>query len=229
MRNISEYNSAHKFLFEFRETRIKKCIRIIKNLDKGTFLDIGCSTGEWGEYWLKKGWDVFGVDIDTMHLREAENKGLKASYCDLNKDKLPFSDSFFDLIFAGEVIEHLIDTDGFINELYRCLKPGGHILITTPNLVSFENRLRMLFGIYPVWVDYRLQGSGHVRAYTPTVLKRQLRSSGFKIRKTTGNWVPFIPQKFLNDIDFPWLSFSGSLLPGLAMDIIVLARKTEVS
>jgi len=226
MKSLSQYNSEHNFLFEFRETRIKKCIKIIRNLNRGCFLDIGCSTGEWGEFWLKDGWDVFGIDIDKMHLNEAESKGVKASYCDLNREKLPFNDNFFDLIFAGEVIEHLIDTDGFLQELHRCLKPGGFILITTPNLVSIENRVRILFGLYPLWVDYRLQGSGHVRAYTTTVLKKQLQESGFKVRKTTGNWAPFIPQRFFNDIQLPWLSFTGSLFPRMAMDIIVLAQKS---
>lgn len=226
MKSLSQFNSEHNFLFEFRETRIKKCIKIIRNLNRGCFLDIGCSTGEWGEFWLKDGWDVFGIDIDKMHLSEAERRGVKASYCDLNREKLPFNDNSFDLIFAGEVIEHLIDTDGFLQELHRCSKPGGFILITTPNLVSIENRLRILFGLYPLWVDYRLQGSGHVRAYTTTVLKQQLQESGFKVRKTTGNWIPFIPQRFLNDIQLPWLSFTGSLFPRMAMDIIVLAQKS---
>jgi hypothetical protein len=57
-------------------------------------------------------------------------------------------------------------------------------------------------------------------------LKQQLQESGFKVRKTTGNWIPFIPQRFLNDIQLPWLSFTGSLFPRMAMDIIVLAQKS---
>ena len=80
-------------------------------------------------------------------------------------------------------------------------------------------------GIYLLWVDYRLQGSGHVRSYTPAILRNQLKSFGFKILKTTGNWVPFIPQKYLDDIKAPWLSFTGTILPRLAMDIIVLVEK----
>lgn len=225
MKNISEYNSEKTFLFEFKETRIKKCIKIIEKLKKGSFLDIGCSTGVWGEYWIKNGWEVFGIDIDKVHLKESEKKGIKTSYCDLNKDKMPYKDNTFDLIFAGEVIEHLIDTDGFIKELYRCVKPCGFVLLTTPNLVSFENRIRSLMGIYPIWVDYRLHGSGHIRAYTPSILRRQLRSFDFKIVTMTGNWVPFIFQKFLDDIKAPWLSFTGTILPRLAMDIIILVKK----
>ena len=225
MKSLSKYNSEKYFLLEFKETRIKKCIKIIKNQKRGRFLDIGCSTGVWGQYWIKNGWDVFGIDINKEQLIKSEEKGIKTSHCDLNTDKLPFEDNFFDLIFAGEVIEHLIDTDGFLQELYRCVKPGGFVLLTTPNLVSFENRIRSLLGIYPIWVDYRLHGSGHIRAYTPSILRRQLKSFGFKIMKTTGNWVPFVPQRYLDDINAPWLSFTGTIFPGLSMDIIILAEK----
>jgi 2-polyprenyl-3-methyl-5-hydroxy-6-metoxy-1,4-benzoquinol methylase len=219
MKNISEYNSEQVFSIEFKETRLKKCIKIIDRIRSGVMLDIGCSKGEWGHYWVNKGWQVSGIDLNKEHLKEAEKKGIATSYCDLNTDKIPFDNDSFDLIYAGEVIEHLTDTDSFMTELNRCLKPGGFVLLTTPNLVSFENRLRSLMGIYPIWVDYRL------RAYTPKVLRRQLESSGFKIILTTGNWVPFIPQRYLDDIKAPWLSFTGSMFPGLAMDIIVLAEK----
>jgi 2-polyprenyl-3-methyl-5-hydroxy-6-metoxy-1,4-benzoquinol methylase len=225
MKNISEYNSEQVFSIEFKETRIKKCIKIIDRIRSGVMLDIGCSTGEWGQYWIEKGWKVCGIDINKEHLEESGKKGISTIYCDLNAGKIPYEDNSFDLIFAGEVIEHLIDTDGFVADLYRCVKPGGFVLLTTPNLVSFENRLRSVLGIYPVWVNYGLKGSGHIRAYTPGVLRKQLKSSGFTIIRTTGNWVPFIPQKYLDDIKAPWLSFTGSILPGLAMDIIILAEK----
>ena len=58
-------------------------------------------------------------------------------------------------------------------------------------------------------VNYNLAGSGHVRAYTPGVLKKQLRDHGFRIVLHKGNWVPFIPQHFVNDIDVPWLAITG--------------------
>ena len=63
---------------------------------------------------------------------------------------LPISNACLDAVFAGEIIEHLVDTDSFIAEIARVLRPGGHTVITTPNLASFENRLRLLAGIYPI-------------------------------------------------------------------------------
>jgi SAM-dependent methyltransferase len=227
MRTVSEYNAATKFIYEMKESRLKKCARIIERLPVGRMLDIGCSTGDWALHWQGKGWECAGVDIDQHHVQLARQRGIDAQYCDLNKGPLPFDDDRFDLVFAGEIIEHLVDTDGFLSELWRCVRPGGSALITTPNLASFENRIRLLLGIYPIWLNYNLAGSGHVRGYTPRVLKKQLLEHGFEVTIHKGNWVPFIPQRFLNDIDVPLLAVTGELLPSLAMDIIVLARRIE--
>ena len=225
VQTISDYNRATKFIYEMRESRLKKCARIINRLPVGRMLDIGCSTGDWAAHWQGKGWQCRGIDIDQAHVEIACSRGIDAKHCDLNRDTLPFQDQSFDLIFAGEVIEHLVDTDAFLGELNRCVRPGGFVLITTPNLVSFENRLRIVLGMYPIWLNYNLAGSGHVRAYTPRVLKKQLREHGFRIVSQKGNWVPFIPQHFVDDIDVPWLAITGDLLPSLAMDIIMLAER----
>jgi SAM-dependent methyltransferase len=225
MRSVSDYNLEKKFLYEFRESRLKKAARMIAALAPGKLLDIGCSRGDWGLYWKERGWTSYGLDIDAEHAGIATRRGVPAKVCDLNAEPIPYPDGSFDLIFAGEVIEHLVDTDGFLQELHRCLRPGGHLILTTPNLASFENRIRILLGIYPIWVDYRLEGSGHVRAYTPPVLKKQLREHGFRILKHTGNWVPFLPQRLIDDVRLPALSLTGSVFPSLAMDIIVMARK----
>lgn len=226
MDNLSTFNRNRGFTLNLRESRVKKTIRIIQSLSpKGRLLDIGCSTGQWALFWKNNGWQSFGIDVNEDHVSQTEELGITAKLCDLNSQQIPFADNYFDVIIAGEVIEHLIDTDSFIREIYRCLKAGGYLLITTPNLVSFENRIRILLGIYPIWVDYRLTSSGHVRAYTPHVLKKQLRSLGFKVVKFTGNWVPFIPQRLLSDVQCPFLAITGSLLPSLSMDIIILACK----
>ncbi len=225
MKTISDYNTATKFTYEMRESRLRKCARIIAALPPGRMLDIGCSTGDWALHWRDRGWQCAGIDIDREHVGIAAQRGIEAKYCDLNRDPLPFADASFDLIFAGEVIEHLVDTDGFLRELGRCVRTGGSVLVTTPNLVSFENRLRVLLGIYPAWLNYNLSGSGHVRGYTPRVLRRQLMEHGFRVTVHKGNWVPFIPQRFVNDINAPMLAFTGDLFPNLSMDIIMLARR----
>jgi 2-polyprenyl-3-methyl-5-hydroxy-6-metoxy-1,4-benzoquinol methylase len=225
MSNVSNYNQTVEFDYQLKESRLIKVEKLINSLTPGKMLDIGCSKGVWGTIWKQRGWDVSGIDIDTNSIDISIKAGINAKFCDLNKDKIPFEGQAFDLIFAGEVIEHLVDTDGFILELYRCLRPGGRLILTTPNLVSFENRMRILFGIYPIWVDYSLQGVGHVRAYTPKILINQLKNHGLELVKHTGNWVPFIPQKYIDDVKLPFLSWTGSMFPNLSMDIIVMVEK----
>jgi 2-polyprenyl-3-methyl-5-hydroxy-6-metoxy-1,4-benzoquinol methylase len=190
-------------------------------------LDLGCSTGAISAPFIAAGWTVYGLDFTAAPLIMARSAGLQAVAGDVARG-LPFAPATFDAVLAGEIIEHLVDTDAFLHEIYRVLRPGGALILTTPNLASLENRLRLLLGIYPIWVDYRLgQGEGHVRAYTPRVLKRQLQEHGLIVEKHVGNFVPFVPQRFLNDIQAPWLARTGDWLPGLAMDIIVKARKRE--
>jgi SAM-dependent methyltransferase len=208
-----------------RESRLKKCVRLMNSLAPGRLLDIGCAKGDWGLFWQARGWHSAGIDIDREHVAVAKDRGIDARYCDLNSQPIPFDDADFDLVFAGEVIEHLVDTDGFLQELRRCCKARGHLLLTTPNLASFENRVRLLFGIYPKWLNYNLSESGHVRGYTLGALKKQLAGHDFRVVRQLGNWVPFIPQHFVDDIKMPSLAVTGDLLPSLAMDIIVLAQK----
>jgi hypothetical protein len=104
------------------------------------------------------------------------------------------------------------------------LVPGGVLLLTTPNLASLENRIRLLLGVYPRWVDAELAGEGHVRAYTAPVLRRQLERIGFRVEALTGNFVPVVPQQFLNDVLFPPLARTGDWLPRLAQGLVVKAR-----
>jgi SAM-dependent methyltransferase len=228
MKTLSEFNSEQAFGYDFKESRLKKCIKLISDIPIGAMLDVGCTKGDWGMFWQNRGWKVSGVDVNPDNVSASKSAGLDAILCDCNSERLPFKDQSFDLIFAGEVIEHLIDTDGFIADIYRCLAPGGRAIITTPNLASFENRMRLLLGIYPIWVDYSLKGSGHVRAYTPNILKKQLIQHGFTIRKHLGNWVPFIPQKYAHDIRYPWLSVTGDVFPSLSMDTMILVERPNL-
>jgi SAM-dependent methyltransferase len=227
MEQLSTYNAGHDFSYNLQESRLRKCSSIIESLPAGNLLDIGCSRGDWAQQWQEKGWKAAGIDINSDQVSLAKGLGVNAYVCDLNRDTLPFGDGEFDLIFAGEVIEHLVDTDGFLREIRRCCKIGASLLITTPNLASFENRLRLCLGIYPKWLNYNLDGSGHVRLYTPAILKKQLAFHGFKVIRHTGNWVPFIPQRYIDDVKMPSLAITGDLFPNLAMDIIVLARRVE--
>jgi 2-polyprenyl-3-methyl-5-hydroxy-6-metoxy-1,4-benzoquinol methylase len=228
MRTLAEYN-REKFQTlktDIRESRLKRVTRMILQEGPGRLLDIGCGDGSFSSRFLSAGYSVDGLDLTENQVLLARSRGLSAIRHELGSGPIPHRNETFDIVFAGEVIEHLVDTSSFITEIYRILKPGGCAIFTTPNLASFENRVRLLFGVYPIWVEYKLEGGqGHVRAYTPRALKRQLREHGFTVEQHLGNWVPFVPQQFADDVRFGFLAFTGWLLPSLSMDILVKARK----
>ncbi|MER3446530.1 MAG: hypothetical protein C4291_06645 [Candidatus Dadabacteria bacterium] len=223
---ITEYNRSYfvSHNLDLQESRLKKAYGMILEEKPGFLLDIGCGKGDFSSLLIKDGWKVWGTDLDSSIVCDASGKGLNAVVADV-AEGLPFEGGFFDCVFAGEIVEHLVDTDFFIKEVYRVLKKGGSVIITTPNLASFENRIRILLGIYPIWVSYSLEGVGHIRAYTPRALKKQLMEHGFTVEKHKGNWVPFIPQRFADDVKYPLLAITGDLFPNLSMDIIIKARK----
>jgi len=229
LKTLSDYN-LEKFaslVTDLRESRLRKVTRLIAEERPGSLLDIGCGNGEFSSRFLPLGFTVCGIDLTESQLEIARGRGLEARRHDLAAGPLPYEDGAFDIVFAGEVIEHLVDTTSFLRELRRVVRPGGCAIITTPNLASFENRIRLLFGVYPAWAEYKLEGGqGHVRSYTPATLRRHLHENNFAVERHLGNWVPFFPQRYADDVRMPFLAKTGDWFPGLAMDIIMKARRT---
>ena len=118
-------------------------------------LDIGCGVGNIALY-LKEAVgarEVYGVEIAEKQVKAARQKGVEAFAVDVGVERLPFDDGFFDVIFCGEVIEHLIDTDHLLDEVYRTLSPKGLCVLTTPNLAAWYNRLTLLLGFQPFYTQ----------------------------------------------------------------------------
>lgn len=130
--------------------RIQKICRLsIPGGDR--FLDIGCGNGAFailfGEIFGFR--NLYGVDVSIEAVNQANERGVNAICADADKEALPYDDGYFDVVFAGEVIEHLLNSDFMIDEIFRVLKLGGMCIVTTPNLASWYNRIQLLFGYQP--------------------------------------------------------------------------------
>lgn len=101
----------------------------------------------------------------------------------IEKDVFPYADASFDVILFCEIIEHLVsDPVVVLEQIHRVLKPGGFLVLTTPNVGRWENVCRMASGenIYDPYSRYGIYGR-HNREYTPKELQELLTSVGFKL------------------------------------------------
>jgi len=154
----------------------------LMNIAEVKILDVGCADGSFAKFLKQQGYDVYGIDISSKAINQAVKSGIKASQCDVEQG-INFLDNFFDIVIASEVIEHLYDTDYFLQQLKRITKDDGYLLLSTPNLASLKNRIRLLFGRYPQYSEFRLgkNQSGHIRNYTVNTLKLQLEENNWQI------------------------------------------------
>ncbi|MEM3013306.1 MAG: class I SAM-dependent methyltransferase, partial [Candidatus Bathyarchaeia archaeon] len=104
--------------------------RLLSGLPVSRLLDVGCNNGTISLLYARfcGAAEVYGVDVDHRLVSEAKKRGVKAFTCDLNLDKIPFGDNFFELVTATEVLEHLYDTDHALAEIHLVLRLNGYLL-----------------------------------------------------------------------------------------------------
>ena len=108
-------------------------------------LDLGCRDGQLTASYVD-GNQVVGVDIDRAALEIAQQRlSIETRWLDLNTE-WPFAPESFDVIFAGEILEHLYFLTPFLENLYFTLKPGGLFIGSVPNTFRLRNRLKFLAG-----------------------------------------------------------------------------------
>jgi 2-polyprenyl-3-methyl-5-hydroxy-6-metoxy-1,4-benzoquinol methylase len=141
-------------------------------------LDLGCGEGRFAAALTAAGARVLAADIAEEPLRRARVRvpGLEVHLLG-GEAKWDLADAGFDLVWAGEVIEHVADTQGWLSEARRVLRPGGLLLLSTPDHGPLT-RLRM--GLSARAFATRLDPLGeHVRFYTRRTLGRVLAGFGF--------------------------------------------------
>lgn len=134
-----KYNLQSDDLFgnpEFRDSylHVKKYMRSKDEL----FLEAGCGTASISCQLAKEGVQVVGMDISLNALRVAkmlfDREGLSGIFVCGNILEMPFKDDIFTFVYTGGVLEHFKDTQTSVNEIYRCLKPGGFATNSVPCL-----------------------------------------------------------------------------------------------
>lgn len=128
---ISQYLKYRPFFFSFIRPQEGHFFRqSIKNI-KSPVLDFGCGDGFFAQTIFDRSHYIdTGLDIKESRINEAKDKTVYRKLVTYDGKKIPFSDNHFNTIISNCVFEHLPDLTGNIQEMYRVLKPGGHLLTT---------------------------------------------------------------------------------------------------
>ncbi|MCX5712453.1 MAG: class I SAM-dependent methyltransferase [Candidatus Omnitrophica bacterium] len=121
---------------------LEKVTEIMKNEKRGTVLDLGCGDGDYAKRLKDLGFDVIATDIDMAKFRFKNEIEFKR--CDITKE-MPFSDKTFDYVFLMEVVEYLRNPYIVLPEINRIIKDGGYLIVSTPNILSLNSRMRFFF------------------------------------------------------------------------------------
>jgi len=189
----------------------KTVLDLIEVNELAKVLDLGCSDGQFALRIAEKAktLDIFGIEFLKEASQRAGDRGIGVLQADLNR-ALPLAAESFDVVHANQVIEHLSETDRFIKEVYRILKPGGYAIISTPNLASLHNIFSLILGKQPFTahvsnevivgnsldpkcgMHHASRGEVHLRIFTSVSLRELFRYHGFDVEQLIGvGYYPF--------------------------------------
>lgn len=171
----------------------------------GRALEIGPGSGLYLPALAERFGEVVAADIETAYLQHART--LVAAYPNLTLfvddiTRSSLARHGFDLILCTEVIEHIADSRGALAEIHRLLKPGGHLILSTPQRYSpleVAGRIAFLPGVIDlVRMIYRepVLETGHINLMTHAEASRQIERAGFKIieRHRSGVYLPLFAE-----------------------------------
>jgi SAM-dependent methyltransferase len=176
-----EYRSDVPRRFEGYE-RNEVLARIYDKGEGRTLLDIGAGNGTVSRFFLGRGYDVHAVEWTDAGQERLQSLQIKVLKKDIEDVPLDYEDGFFDEVFWGDNVEHLFFPEVVAKEILRILKPGGRLVLSTPNHGWIVNRLYYLMAGVP----RRTEGHRvpiwqwqHIRYFNARELARFLAHCGF--------------------------------------------------
>ena len=207
----------------------------------GLVVEIGPETAETAMFLTHElGLGVEGywaIDVSSRAVQSLVDSGIRATAADASRDAIPLCANVADVVVMNEVIEHLLDPDFALEQARRVLKRSGVLIITTPNLAAWFNRLILLAGLQPLYTETgtewvlgrgrfapRGRPVGHVHLFTKGSLSGLLDLHGFKIEKLRG--MPLEVRQLRSGLPMA-IDRLFSRVPALAAGFFVVARPRE--
>jgi len=167
----NQYNFFNLMLLGLRDIGFDKIFPTPKGK---RFLDIGCATGLLLKHMKESGWCEQGVEI----CRESAEYGIRNYGVNIfigTLEEARFPGDFFDVVHFSHLIEHVPDPKGLLSEVFRIVKPNGHVIITTPNVGGLQARIS--------GKGWRSAIPEHIYLFSKSTLRLLLELTGFNIVK----------------------------------------------
>jgi 2-polyprenyl-3-methyl-5-hydroxy-6-metoxy-1,4-benzoquinol methylase len=186
--------------FETSRPRYEYTLSLALEQNGGRVLDVGCSPGHLAMALVTGGFEVQGIDLNAVWLAKYAPgwpERLRVTHTNIEQEPLPFRDEAFDLVIFTEVLEHIAITDpcAVLQEIRRVLRPGGRMLLSTPNVANLSNVAALIQGENVFWPPELFYGSvdRHNREYAPRELLQLVERAGFAhhaldYMNTWSNW-----------------------------------------
>lgn len=215
------------------DPRLARIIKLVRKRKPTRVLDIGCGNGLLISQ-LQNAPELAATEFSGVDVYAQKPQMFSYTVADITK-RLPYRSGQFDCVILGEVIEHVPNTDYVLREINRVLRPGGTLIITTPNLVSWFNRILVPLGIQPLFSETSSErkmgrrwkplgqgnkSQGHLKIFTHRSLAEILAYTGFEVTERHGTVFFFPPP--LSWVDWLWSPF-----PSMASGLIYVARKKK--
>jgi SAM-dependent methyltransferase len=183
-------------------------------------VDIGCGDGAATSLaaQVNPGHRIVGLDWSADALRQARSRGLTLLRAEVESTSLPIASGRADVVIMSELIEHLVDPDSALEEARRVLKPGGTLLLSTPNLAAWYNRGLLALGVQPLFTEVSLRGvfgrpgsqvAGHLRLFTRGALVGLLAARGFGSIRVSGASYHDVPRP-LRPVDLAFCAWPAA-------------------
>ncbi len=230
-----KYTDKGPFLWIMHEHKLKILKKIFTKYIKENYkvLDVGCGRSLFTE--IKQNWlfQIYAGDIEYSLILSRKKEFSNINWLIMDANQLPFKRESFDVIFAGEIIEHMPEPIITLSEWRNMLHPGGLLILTTPNKDRSSNVINKI---------KRPFSPDHFNEFSYKELKDKiLPASGFKVIKATGVYLELLLFKSGNQIREDYLQRRGNInrykvlmhllnilgkyLPKYCLDLIIIAKK----
>jgi SAM-dependent methyltransferase len=191
-----------------KKEKIDLLLRSLRDLQGKRCLEVGCARGTVSHFLRSAGGSWVHADTDRSNVGAAITL-IKDGVLQIPPDVLPFPDATFDVIVSLDYLEHVQDDQSALSELWRVLKPGGRLLISTPTTGPrfLLNKIKPLIGL-------TLDKYGHVReGYDLEQLNSRLRQQGYSILASS-TYSRFFTELIEMGINFAFVKILGKGMEG---------------